>query len=49
MMRDNSNSRPIICTEYMARTIDSTFQNSLPIFKEDMIGAINWGLVFGKT
>ncbi|KAL4509312.1 hypothetical protein ABPG72_018243 [Tetrahymena utriculariae] len=41
--------RPIICTEYMARTIGSTFQNSLPIFKKHNIGAINWGLVFGKT
>lgn len=33
----------------MARTIGSTFQNSLPIFKKYNVGAINWGLVFGKT
>lgn len=40
--------RPSICTEYMARP-QSTFQSSLPIFKKYSIGAINWGLVAGKT
>ncbi len=41
--------RPLICTEYMARTRNSTFQSSLPIFKKYKVGAINWGLVKGKT
>ena len=41
--------RPIICTEYMARPLDSTFEGSLPIFKEQGIGAYNWGLVVGRT
>ncbi len=41
--------RPVICTEYMARHISSTFEDILPIFKENNIGAINWGLVSGKT
>jgi hypothetical protein len=41
--------RPMICTEYMARTRNSTFQSSLPIFKKYKVGAINWGLVKGKT
>ena len=41
--------RPIICTEYMARTRNSTFQTCLPIFKKYKVGAINWGLVKGKT
>jgi hypothetical protein len=41
--------RPIICTEYMARGAGSTFDNSLPIAKEYNVGAINWGLVLGKT
>jgi Cellulase (glycosyl hydrolase family 5) len=41
--------RPIICTEYMARGIGSTFDTSLPIAKKYNIGAINWGLVAGKT
>jgi len=41
--------RPIICTEYMARSNGSTFQNTMPILKEYRVGAINWGLVAGKT
>jgi len=42
-------SRPVICTEYMSRGTGCTFQNILPIFKQQGIGAINWGLVAGKT
>jgi hypothetical protein len=41
--------RPLICTEYMARTAGSTFTEALPYFKEQNIGAVNWGLVAGKT
>lgn len=41
--------RPILCTEYMARGNGSTFDNSLPIAKKYNVGAINWGLVAGKT
>jgi len=41
--------RPLICTEYMARGNGSTFQGSLPIAKKHNVGAINWGLVAGKT
>jgi hypothetical protein len=41
-------NRPIICTEYMARP-ESTFQKILPVLKEDKVGAINWGLVKGRT
>jgi len=41
--------RPLICTEYMARSIGSTFQGTLPIAKKYHVGAINWGLVAGKT
>ena len=41
--------RPIICTEYMARSNGSTFQGSLPLAKKYHVGAINWGLVAGKT
>jgi Cellulase (glycosyl hydrolase family 5) len=41
--------RPIICTEYMARGNGSTFQGSLPVAKKYRVGAINWGLVAGKT
>lgn len=41
--------RPLICSEYMARKHKSTFQGCLPIFKKYKVGAINWGLVKGKT
>lgn len=41
--------RPLICTEYMAREFGSTFEFSLPIFKENRIGCYNWGLVAGKS
>ncbi len=41
--------RPMICTEYMARTRNSLFETCLPILKKYRVGAINWGLVKGKT
>jgi endo-1,4-beta-mannosidase len=41
--------RPMICTEYMARHFNSTFQEIMPMLKAENIGAINWGLVAGKT
>ncbi len=41
--------RPIICTEYMARGAGSTFDGSLPVARKYHVGAINWGLVAGKT
>ena len=41
--------RPILCTEYMARSAGSTFEGSLPILEKYHVGAINWGLVAGKT
>ena len=41
--------RPVICTEYMARPIGSNFQNHIPLFNQRDVGAINWGLVKGKT
>ncbi|MBM3176926.1 MAG: cellulase family glycosylhydrolase [Bacteroidetes bacterium] len=41
--------KPLICTEYMARTRGSFFSNIMPMLKEQNIGAINWGFVAGKT
>lgn len=41
--------RPVICTEYMARGQGSTFAACTPILRERSAGAINWGLVAGKT
>jgi hypothetical protein len=42
-------NRPIICTEFMARSVGSTFDTILPIAKQEHVGAINWGFVAGKT
>ena len=39
----------MICTEYMARTRGSRFENIMPLLKEEKVGAINWGLVSGKS
>jgi glycosyl hydrolase family 10 len=41
--------RPVICTEYMARPVGSTFDAILPIGKQEKVGLINWGFVAGKT
>lgn len=41
--------RPVICTEYMARGVNSKFQTHLPIAKKAKVGMINWGFVAGKT
>ncbi len=41
--------RPMICTEYMARGVGSTFDTILPLAKRYHVGAINWGLVAGKS
>jgi hypothetical protein len=41
--------RPLICTEYMARLRNSTFFNIMPLLKKENVGAVNWGLVSGKT
>lgn len=40
--------RPILCTEYMARTLGSTVDGILPIAKRHNVGALNWGLVAGR-
>ncbi len=41
--------RPILCTEYMARSVGSIFDTILPIAKQERVAAINWGFVAGKT
>ena len=41
--------RPILCTEYMARTRGSDFGALLPLFQRERVGCYNWGLVNGKT
>ncbi|MGA8150993.1 MAG: 1,4-beta-xylanase [Terriglobales bacterium] len=42
-------TRPLLCTEYMARSVGSTFDTILPLAKRYRVAAINWGLVLGKT
>ena len=42
-------NRPLVCSEYMARRNNSLFQNIMPLLKENNIGAVNWGLVDGKS
>jgi hypothetical protein len=42
-------NRPVICTEYMARSEGSTFEALLPIGRRERVGMINWGFVAGKT
>src|SRR5207245_11747959 len=42
-------NRPVICTQFIARSVGSTFDAVLPIAKEERVGAINWGFVAGKT
>ncbi|HTH13886.1 MAG TPA: endo-1,4-beta-xylanase [Spirochaetia bacterium] len=44
-----SYGRPVLCTEYMARPLGSTFEACLPLLKQARIGALNWGFVEGKT
>lgn len=44
-----THGRPMICTEYMARRNNSLFTTIMPMLKKEHVGAINWGLVTGKT
>jgi aldose 1-epimerase len=41
--------RPLICTEWMARTNNSLCQTHLPVFKRENVSCFIWGLVAGKT
>lgn len=41
--------RPIICTEWMARTVNCLVKTNLPVFARERVGCLNWGLVAGKT
>jgi hypothetical protein len=40
--------RPVLCSEYMARSQNSTFEPHMQIMKDSNVIAINWGLVSGK-
>jgi hypothetical protein len=40
--------RPLLCTEYMARPMNSTFESILPLFAAENVGGYNWGFVNGR-
>lgn len=42
-------NRPLLCTEYMARSTGNTFEDILPLAKKFNVAAINWGFVAGKS
>ena len=42
-------NRPLLCTEYLARGHNSTFQDILPLFHKNNVGAYHWGLFNGKS
>lgn len=41
--------RPVLCTEYLARTLGSTIDGVLPVARRHNVAAYNWGLTAGKT
>ena len=44
----SAEGRPLLCTEWLARTAGSTV-DLLEVFADRGVGAINWGLVDGRT
>jgi len=44
-----AHKRPVICTEWMARTVGSRITEQLPLFCQNRVGTWQWGLVNGKT
>ena len=49
LKRYQSDKRPVLVTEWLARTRNSTVATCLPVMKKYNAGAINWGFVLGKT
>ena len=41
--------RPLICTEWLNRSQQSTPQNNLPVFARENVGAMHWGYINGRT
>ncbi len=46
---ERAHGRPVLCTEWMARPLESRFATHLPIFEEAKVGCYCWGLVSGRT
>lgn len=40
---------PLLCTEFMARPVGSTFEAILPTARDERVATFCWGLVQGKT
>jgi hypothetical protein len=49
IVRLKQHGRPVICTEWMARTCGSLVSTNLPVFARHGVGCLNWGLVAGRT
>jgi hypothetical protein len=50
LIRDyQADGRPVIVTEWLARTRGSTVAECLPVMKRMKVGAVNWGFVSGKS
>ncbi len=47
--RLTGSGRPVLCTEWMSRTMSSRFETHLPIFRHEHVGCFFWGLVNGRT
>lgn len=41
--------RPILCTEWMARSVDSRISDQLQLFNNRSVGCFQWGLVKGRS
>ncbi|HOW74152.1 MAG TPA: hypothetical protein PKY77_26405 [Phycisphaerae bacterium] len=41
--------RPVICTEWLNRPLNSTVAGCLPVFERTGAGCMHWGLVNGRT
>lgn len=42
-------NRPLVCTEWMARTVHSRIDDQLRLFHDHRIGCFQWGFVTGRT
>ena len=47
--RMKATGRPVVCTEWLSRTAESTVATHLPVFRRERVGCYNWGLVAGRT
>jgi len=42
-------ARPLLCTEWMARSVGSRIADQLALFRDRNVGCFQWGLVKGRT